>query len=223
MYELHGDSAMSEMTHGPHPQRPRRKGEVIGSGIRYSRGYLPHYELSAKIQMVTYRLADALPGSVVERLKRKGIRDAKQDEYRRQVENYMDAGHGACWLAKPAMAAAVRDAWLYFDQQRYFLHAWVIMPNHVHLLLAENPPWTLSSIVKSWKGYSARKINQILGRQGTVWQRDYWDRYIRNREHYENAKQYIYENPMKTGLVDRGEQWKWSSWNEAKTKGEEPV
>lgn len=202
---------MTDKSHGPHPSRPRREGKVVEGGIRYSRGYLPHYEAPENMYMVTYRLADALPASVVERQIKSGLRESNPMAYRKWIEQYLDAGHGACWLAQPAIAGVVRDAWLYFDRQRYFLHGWVIMPNHVHLVVALNPPWKLADIVKSWKAFSASRINQILGRKGTVWQREYFDRYIRNHEHFQNALNYMEENPVKAGLVDFVEQWKWRS------------
>lgn len=96
----------------------------------YSRGYLPHFDHPGLIQMITYRLADALPASVLARLE-KEEKDAR--ERRKRIEAYLDAGHGSCSLKHPKVARLVEDAFLHFDAQRYKLLEWVVMPNHVHV------------------------------------------------------------------------------------------
>jgi len=113
--------------------------------------------------------------------------------------------------ARRSILRIVLDSWLQFDQARYQLHAWVIMPNRVHVLLQTIEPNSLSSVVKSWKSFSAGRINGLLSRQGALWQREYWDRFIRNEEHYVSAIAYIHENPVKAGLVSRSKDWPWSS------------
>jgi hypothetical protein len=84
------------------------------------------------------------------------------------------------------------------------------MPNHVHVLVQMIESYDLSSIVKGWKSYSARKINDDLGRSGRVWQIEFWDRYIRNEEHYFSAIEYIHQNPVKAGLAQSPDEWPWS-------------
>ncbi|MGH7144751.1 MAG: REP-associated tyrosine transposase [Planctomycetota bacterium] len=163
--------------------------------------------------MLTYRLADSLPREVVEKLLAPADRNDVKAETRRHIETYLDAGHGACWLARPVVARIVRDAWLHFNRQRYLLHAWVIMPNHVHLIVEESPDFPLREIVHSWKSFSVKEANRVLGRTGAFWQREYWDRFIRHRAHYDSSLSYIYDNPVKAGLVDDVARWKWSSWN----------
>jgi putative DNA methylase len=59
----------------------------------------------------------------------------REIELRRRIEEYLDAGHGACWLRRPEIAALVEGALRYFDGQRYRLLAWCVMPNHVHTLI----------------------------------------------------------------------------------------
>ena len=177
----------------------------------YTRGYLPHFDSAYVIQMVTYRLADSLPADVVECLKSEYPDAARNPSFRKKIEEFIDAGHGACWLRRPDVAQVVLDSWLRFDQVRYLLHAWVIMPNHVHVLLQTIEPHSLSSVVQGWKAFTARRINEILGRQGAFWQREYWDRFIRDEEHYLSAIAYMHENPVKAGLVSQAEEWKWSS------------
>lgn len=84
------------------------------------------------------------------------------------------------------------------------------MPNHVHVLvkLAHESP-SLSSIVHSWKSYTAKQINQQLGRTGPLWMRDYFDRYIRDDAHLHACVEYIRQNPVKAGLVHKAEEWPW--------------
>jgi len=173
----------------------------------HSRGYLPHYD-AAVVQMITYRLADALPLAVIERGLEGGGTEAHK---RRRLEEYLDAGHGACVLRRPEVATLVIDNWHRFDGARYHLHAWVVMPNHAHVVIAVEPGQSLSRIVDSWKSYTATAINRCLKRRGQLWQKDYWDRVIRDEKHFISAVDYIHGNPVKARLVDRAEDWQWSS------------
>ena len=172
----------------------------------HSRGYLPHFDSSAVLQTVTYRVADALPIEVAKRLHR-ALSDTEEIEHRKRIESYLDAGHGSCPLHDPTCAAIVRDGLLFHDRDRYLLHAWVIMPNHVHALIEPAAGWGLSSIVKTWKSYSAKRINRHLARTGALWQADYWDRFIGDEAHYRNVVSYILGNPAKAGLHE----WIWTS------------
>jgi len=85
------------------------------------------------------------------------------------------------------------------------------MPNHVHVLFTILPGVTLGTIVSSWKRFTARQSNRLLGRTGTFWQDDYWDRFIRNEAHFSAAASYIDNNPVKAGLVDAPPKWTWGS------------
>ena len=78
--------------------------------------------------------------------------------------------------------------------------AWVVMPNHVHTLFVLNSAWLLEDIILSWKGFAARRINPLIGRTGGVWQRDYFDRLVRNTKHLANCVRYIRRNPQKARL-----------------------
>jgi putative transposase len=91
----------------------------------HSRGYLPHFDSQDVVQFVTFRLADSLPKEATLRL-----RDAAQPESLR--DEFLDKGWGACWLRDDRVAGMVEHAFLIFDAERYRLHAWTIMPNHVH-------------------------------------------------------------------------------------------
>jgi putative DNA methylase len=174
----------------------------------YSRGYLPHFDHPGLIQMITYRLADALPATVLATLER----EAKDDlEKRKRIEAYLDAGHGSCSLRDPRIACMVEDAFLHFDAKRYRLMEWVVMPNHVHVLVEIEPHYQLSGIVHSSKSFTAKEAIKILGTSGHYWQPDYFDRFIRDDTHYSNAVRYIHENPVKAKLVSRAEDWPFGS------------
>jgi REP element-mobilizing transposase RayT len=74
------------------------------------------------------------------------------------------------------------------------------MPNHVHAVFVLNLAWSLEKIILSWKGFAARKINPLLGRTGSFWQRDYFDRLVRDTKHLANSVRYIRRNPEKRRL-----------------------
>ena len=118
---------------------------------------------------------------------------------------------GACWLKDDRISRIVEQALLIFDADRYRLHAWTIMPNHVHVLLSVMPQWPLGGVVSSWKRFTARESNIALGRKGAFWQLDYWDRFIRNDEHFQAIESYIDMNPVKAGLVAGPRLWPWGS------------
>jgi len=184
----------------------------------YSRGYLPHFDSSAAVQHIVFRLHDSVPAEVLARWKeelnwteRTAPTDPAAVELRKRIERYEDQGHGSCLLARPEFAEVVQRALLHFDGARYRLLEWCIMPNHVHVLLETLPGFTLSSIVHSWKSFTANEINKIRSESGAVWAREFYDRFIRNDKHFEAVTKYIRENPVKAGLVKNAEEWRFGS------------
>ena len=105
----------------------------------------------------------------------------------------------------------MQNALLHFDGDRYRLLEWCVMPNHVHILVYCPEGSRLGDLVKTWKIFSAREINRLLGIQGSLWAKDYHDRYIRDENHLANARAYIRNNPVKAGLCEKPEDWPWSS------------
>jgi REP-associated tyrosine transposase len=110
----------------------------------------------------------------------------------------------------------VQGSLLAFDGERYRMLAWVVMPNHVHALFQPMNGWTMAKIVASWKKFTARQIcdwRRESGEEasGPVWHREYWDRYIRDARHFAQTVEYIHRNPVKAKLVERPEDWPWSS------------
>ncbi len=148
----------------------------------------------------------------------------RAQELRLQIARYEDAGHGSCLLRNPDAAQTVQSAFLHFDGDRYRLLEWCVMPNHVHLLIHCGFGTSLGEIVRSWKTFTARKINTLSGTSGQLWARDYHDRYIRDPDHLANARAYIRNNPVKAGLCQSPAAWPWSSaaWPEHRSDRESP-
>ena len=179
-----------------------------------SRGYLPHISVSEAPQSVTFHLYDSYPTAQLVKWEEE-LRFLPKDEAERErhkhIEAYLDFGHGDAWLRYPLVAEMVQNALFFFDETRYFLHAWVIMPNHVHALFTPIHPFDLDTILHSWKSYTSSQANKLLHRKGPFWFREYFDRFIRNEEHYANAIGYIENNPLKANLCTSPEDWLWSS------------
>ena len=201
------------------------KGRVIlrkaTSDDWYSRGYFPHFDGTGITQHVCFHLFDSLPQSLLknwrEQLRRHEETKAQpfgshtQRERRRWIHDALDKGYGSCFLREDRVAEIVEDALLHFDGERYTLHAWCVMPNHVHTLFTPLAAFKMSKIVHSWKSFTAHECNKVLGRTGKFWDREPFDRYIRNQRHFRNAVTYIENNPVKAGLCEVPENWRWSS------------
>ena len=218
----HSSAAQPDRSAGDSPavagaSRPRF-GEVQ---IR-TRGRLPHWEKDSATYFITFRLADSLPKSVLDRItsEREAIlktanqlhRGLSPDERRKIqrlsppiVEKFLDSGAGGCHLRNPAIAEEIANTLRHFDDERYRLFAWCVMPNHVHVVARLFPGQALATVVHSWKSFTAKRANAILGRQGTFWQREYYDHLIRNENEFERAMNYVADNPAKASLRE----WKW--------------
>ena len=129
---------------------------------------------------------------------------------RRKLEAWLDRGHGDCRLKRPEAAQVCEEILLKHNRQDYALQAWVIMPNHVHLVV---DVWDmpLVKLINGWKGATARETNKLLRRQGPFWQEDYYDTLIRNEAHLKRAIKYTEQNPAKALLVKGVRDWPWGS------------
>lgn len=174
-----------------------------------SRGYLPHFDAPGVQQFLTYRLADALPASLRHEWGAL-LALADEREKRLKLETYLDKGHGECHLRQPEIAAIVQENLLHFDGERYRVIAWCIMPNHVHAVI-EVRQTPLAELLHSWKSYTSKAANKVLGRAGHFWQDEYFDRYIRDEAHLRKAIRYTENNPVKAGLTREPAAWPWSS------------
>lgn len=183
-----------------------------GTEIIQTKGNLPHWSQTAKLYAVTFRLRDSLPEHVLEAYKSykdwceqmlqlhgyvpEQLVDFEIDE-RKRVMEYLDAGHGECLLRNPKVREILIRCLAYMDGRDCSVHCYVIMPNHVHLILETNGGLKVSDLVGRLKGVSANQINKLLERKGSVWQYEIYDRLIRNEKHYWNAVRYIANNPRK--------------------------
>ena len=202
--------------------------------IKKRRGaYLPHWTGDAAWYAVTFRLWDSLPQHVIESwlFERKNIvktaeqmkRPLSEHEkerlahlYSEKVERYLDAGFGSCYMKDERIAREVANALLHFEGRRYNLAAWCVMPNHVHAVVqpfagmtntggTPVPQCELQDILHSWKSFTAKEANKLLGRSGDFWQAEYYDHLIRDEADFTHAVRYVLENPIKAGLKN----WKW--------------
>lgn len=186
----------------------------MASPIWHSRGYLPHWEAGEVPQSITFRLADSLPAVALERLRDDLKRKAKDDralKRRIRIEEALDRGRGSAVLSKPEVGEIVERGLLYFDAERYRLHAWCVMPNHVHALATPLGKWTLSEITHSWKSFTSKRVNALLGTRGAFWAPEFYDRAIRDHAHYAAVIDYIAMNPVEAKLCARPGDWRFSN------------
>jgi putative DNA methylase len=180
----------------------------------YSRGYFPHFDREGVTQHVCFHLFDSLPQHVLDKWREelKSLPEKEAEiEKRMRIQEYLDSGYGSCFLRDDRLAEIVENALLHFDGERYALHAWCVIPNHAHTLFTPKASFKMSGIVHSWNSFTANVCNKVLERTGKFWEHEPFDRYIRNERHYRNAIAYIENNPVKAGLCEKPEDWRWSS------------
>lgn len=182
--------------------------------IRFTKNLLPHWQQTGAVYFITFRLADSVPSHLRMRWQEKReiwLRlhpepwDAQTEvEYHKRftsaVERWLDAGYGSCTLRRAECARIVDKTLRHFDGQRLALISSVIMPNHVHALLVQNTEHALEDLLRSWKTFTSRSINRLLGSSGRLWQRSYFDRLVRDEQHFRNCVRYIRQNPEKAHL-----------------------
>jgi REP element-mobilizing transposase RayT len=185
------------------------------------RGRLPHWEKDIGLYFITFHLADSLPQQVLEKIaeRHRILLEAKHLKANllpsqevliaefspAKLEEYFDRGAGACSLRDPRIAELTVNALRFWEGKRYRLVAWCVMPNHVHVVCRLLPGQQLGKVLLGWKSFTGRKANEILNRSGAFWQREYYDRLIRDGEEFERAVHYVLSNPERAGLKD----WKW--------------
>ena len=129
------------------------------------------------------------------------IQEREHDEqFTAKIDAWLDQGAGSCALRDLATRECVTASLLNFDGTRYEHHAWIVMPNHVHLLFSPLAAHSIESLVRGWKGVSARHANQLRHHRDEFWMRDYYDRLVRDAEHFWRCARYIRRNPEKAKL-----------------------
>lgn len=183
--------------------------------IEIYHGNLPHWRQENVWYFVTFRLADSIPSDVAEEIinerklwltkhdKSKLTKEEKIEYYKlfsERIENLLNSGKGSCVLKDEKVAAIVADALKHFNQQRYVLDEWIIMPNHVHVIVKPIGDNKLQDILHSWKSYTANEINKLLNKKGQFWLHESYDHIIRNEFALNAIRNYIRENPLKAGI-----------------------
>lgn len=190
---------------------------------RFTRGKLPHWEVESGRYFVTVRCHGSLPAEVIARLGEIHIAlqsvaphspqfVALQRRYFLTMEKYLDAGHGEPWLARPEIAALVVAEFTNLESAGVAVPHFTLMPNHWHALLIPTPecPLNLSQIMRDLKGRTARRINLALKRTGTFWQREWFDRWMRDDAEWDRSVAYIRQNPVKAGLARTWQEHPWT-------------
>jgi putative transposase len=137
-----------------------------------------------------------------------------------------EACDGPFYLRQPAVADMIAQAILYNADilGHYVLHAFVVMPNHVHVLAT--PAVALPKLTKSLKGITAKRANAMLAMTGnSFWQEESYDHLVRGEREFEKIRNYIEENPVRAGLVREASEYRWSSagWvTHPRTRGSAP-
>ena len=186
------------------PERPLRK----------HLNHLPHWQQDSVFVFLTWRLADSVPAGLMVKwreerdawldLNPKPWGDRTESEYHSrfsaQLEQWMDQRMGSCVLRDPENARILAECLVHFDGERYGIDSFVVMPNHVHVLMCPIPGFPMEKTIQSWKRYSARSINELAGKSGSLWHKRYWDTLVRSEEHFWKIRGYIQRNPEKTHL-----------------------
>ena len=187
---------------------------------------LPHWAQPGVMCFITWRTWDSLPTAVVDgwlkertmwllhhgvdpissdwklALQRLSVTDQHEfhSTFTNRWEDLLDHCHGDCVLKQPVLARIVAESLHFFDEDRYFLTDYVVMPNHVHLLASFGDERMMLKQCESWKHFTAVNINKALNRQGRFWQKDSFDHLVRNQEQFEYFRRYIAANPARAKL-----------------------
>ena len=184
---------------------------------------LPHWLQENKLYFVTFRLADSLCRGDREILikKKKDFEEknpkpwdrATYQEYRKiissRLDSLLDKGYGSCILKQPEIREIFRNSLYYYEDKKYEVKGYVIMPNHVHLLLLGKSRNDIIKAIGSVKHFTATEINKLLKQKGKIWKKGSYDTIVRSEEHRVSCIQYIERNPkyLKKGTYELGGDW----------------
>ena len=182
--------------------------------VSNKRRRLPHWQQAGVAYFITFRLGDSLPQSLLRQWRDERAiwlrwhpepwLPAEQREYEerfiRRIQESLDVGIGACHLRRLDVRSEIEPCLLHFDGNRYDLDAFVLMPNHVHAIIALRDGYDLSTLLKGIKGVSANRCNKLIGSRGTFWMDESYDHIVCNTEELAAFRHYISENPNKAGL-----------------------
>jgi REP element-mobilizing transposase RayT len=206
----------------------------------FRRRHLPHWQKPNACYFITACLAGSIPASGRLSIRQETARwvgrppvDAAARKRRRQArdrlafarhEAWLDRTPGVCWFADTRLASIARDAICHHAGIRYDLHAYVVMPSHVHLVLSPRSSWSagrgpasgrlggdLGAIMHALKSFIAHECVKARSLQGAFWQSESYDRVVRDERELEHVVRYVEWNPVKAGLCGRPEEWAFSS------------
>ena len=202
--------------------------------IHYRRN-LPHYHPDGYPLFITFRLVDSLPVNIVLNLEKRREQELKltafqerpelENKYFIQFDEWLDrCEYGPSWLKDEQIAQIVLDEIKNISLSQNKLIACCIMPNHVHLIIeslikrpashsGKSAVYPVTDALRLLKGRTARKCNLQLGRNGSFWQHESYDHFIRNDEELGRTILYILNNPVKVGLVKEWKDWKFTHVN----------
>jgi type I restriction enzyme R subunit len=197
-----------------------------GEDVAITNRRLPHWAQAGALCFLTWRTWDSIPAAALDSwsrdrsswLARHGIaptnprwgehvrglsprsRGEFHDTFSRRWHDLLDKCEGACVLRRPELAEIVATSILHFDGDRYHVTDFVVMPNHVHILVSFPTEEQMLAQCESWKHYTAVRINKALGRRGRFWQVDGFDHLVRSERQFSALREYIASNPGKANL-----------------------
>jgi len=213
--------------------------------------HLPHYQPIGYAYFVTTRLSGTIPKHLYDKYKDeyvaklKNISELKSlkektklyhklnKEHFLEMEKILDScSYGNVWLGNKKVAEIIKKTFHFYDDKRYNLICYTIMPNHIHLIFfpliesynnflqvhikkkkTEDTFYFVTKIIQDIKKYSAKESNKILKRSGKFWQSESYDHVIRNKTELLSTVEYVLNNPVKAGLCENREDWKWNFYN----------
>ena len=168
---------------------------------KFRNGFLPHWEQEGVMQFITIRLKDSLPESKLRELldfkmKFQSMEEEMEsmNERLKSIDYWLNQGNGECLLKYDEIQGLIVNCLNFYDGVLYYLFDYVVMPNHLHFLII--PIESVESIIARIKSYTTVQANKILKRKGKIWQKEYFDRMIRNLGDFETTVEYIKGNPQ---------------------------
>jgi type I restriction enzyme R subunit len=209
---------------------------------KFTRRRLPHWDQPGATYFITTCLLDSIPAQgllELERLRQSlqrrprptgvALQEWNNMQWKRlfaRADNWLDRKPATRFLADERLAAEVVNSLKHFDGERYDLIAWAVMPSHLHWVFCPRAAWVESlglaadkrtprqRIEQSINRYTAMVCNRLLGRTGGFWQRESYDHCVRDEDELERIVAYIHANPVRAGLVERAEDFLFSSARE---------
>ena len=157
--------------------------------------HLPHIDMAGSYQFITFRTKESLDAYLKELYQ--SSEPAKVKQYR--MDQYLDKSQNGTLLYGEVLPK-IKEYYLSYDKTVFELEAVSIMPNHIHVLVRQNSD--LANVIRVLKGGTAHIVNSVLKRKGAVWSRDYYDKLIRDEQHFQIVYEYIKYNAVKAGLDD---------------------